>query len=183
MTFTYDSADLSRIIKNFRQDGYNFYVEYLDGSVSEYYCANDEEYNRLINLMLEQALDRQKNMNVEYLEINKNLAGIISLLLSYLTSLSVERKQATLALISFILLIISCKDIKTKRRKIKELKKYQIFFEIMDEIKEVNETELLRCVEFEPMYQIPLTINHLDEYSYGEMKRIRKNLGVLKNGE
>jgi len=43
--------------------------------------------------------------------------------------------------------------------------------------------ELLECVEFDHMYQIPLDLCHIDEYSYGDMKRIRKNLDKLKGVE
>ena len=183
MTFTYDDANLGLVIKKFSYNGCNFYVEYLDGSSSEYYCSNENEYSRLMNLMLEQALERQEKMNSSHLEINKKLGNVIRLLLSYLTVLSLDRQKDLLALVAFVFLIISTVDVREKKKKIQELKKYQMFLDIVGKLDEVNETELLKCVEFEPMYQIPLNINTLDEYSYGEMKRIRKNFDELKKGE
>jgi len=50
----------------------------------------------------------------------------------------------------------------------------------MDRIKCVNETELLKCVEFDTFYQKPLDLRYLDEYTLGDMKRIRSELPKLE---
>lgn len=64
-----------------------------------------------------------------------------------------------------------------------ELKKYRLFIDMMEELKTINISKLLECVEFEHMYQILLDLCHIDEYSYGDMKRIRKNLDKIKDEE
>lgn len=183
MTFTYEGADLGTIIKSFSQNGLNFHVEYMDGSESNYYCSNDEEYERLTNLMVEQAILRNEKMQLETLDIKKQLAKFTTFLASYLSVLSINRQKDLIGIISILITITSLKNFRDIKKKIAELKKYQIFIEIMDEIKLVNESKLLECIEFDHMYQIPLTINHLDEYSFREMKRIRNNLEILKSEE
>ena len=181
MTFTYEGADLSTTIKNFSQNGLNFRVEYMDGSESYYYSSNETEYERLTKLMVEQAILREEKMQLETLGIKKQLAKFTTMLASYLSVLSISKQKDLISIISILIAIISLKNYRDMKKKIKELKKYQIFIDMMDELKGVNESKLLECIEFEHMHQIPLTINHLDEYSFGEMKRIRNNLDILKS--
>lgn len=183
MTFTYDGADLSTTIKKFSQTGLNYHVEYMDGSESNYYCSNELERERIINLMLEQINLREEKMDLEVLNLKRVLARFTLGLSGYLNVLAISRQQDLIYIISLICGIISLKDLRDIRKKVAELKKYRLFIDMMEELKTVNESKLLECVEFEHIYQIPLDICHIDEYSYGEMKRIRKNLDVLKSEE
>ena len=38
----------------------------------------------------------------------------------------------------------------------------------------INNSAFLKCIEFENMYQIPVDIETIDSYTYGEMKSIYK---------
>lgn len=53
MTFTYLDADISKIIKSFSVDSYDYTVIYLDGSVSQYTSYNENEKLRLTKIMLD----------------------------------------------------------------------------------------------------------------------------------
>ena len=183
MTFTYEGADLSTTIKKVSKNGFNYHVEYMDGSENNYYCSNASEYEKLMNLMLAQIKLREEKMNLETLNFKQTIVRFVFLLSNYLNVLAISRQKDLISLISILIAIISLKDLNDVRKKIAELKKYRLFIDMMDELKTVNESELLECVEFDHMYQIPLDIYHIDEYSYGDMKRIRKNLEILKSEE
>lgn len=180
MTFTYIEADLRKIIKSYFRDGCNYEVEYLDGSIAKYYCSNELEESRLENLMLKQALERQEKVNVKEMEVYKELSRIAAYLSSIACVLSIEEQKSVFALILGILCISSIKEFREKREMLNELKKYQIYIDIMDRIKEVNESELLKCIEFDNYYQIPLNLGTLDNYSLNDIKRIRKTLPILE---
>lgn len=183
MTFTYEGADLSTTIKTFSQNGFNFHIEYMDGSENNYYCSNDLENERLINLMLEQIKLRDEKMNLETLSLKESLIKFTFVLSSCLNVLSISRQKDLISLISLLIAIISLKDLRTIKKRIAELKKYRLFIDMMEELKTIDISKLLECVEFDHMYQIPLDLCHIDEYSYGDMKRIRKNLDKLKDEE
>lgn len=180
MTFTYEDADLSTTIKRYFKNGYNYEVEYLGGSIAEYYCSNELEEDRLENLMLEQVLEREEKMNIKELEVSKEILRVISYLSCFACALSIEEQKSLLTLIAGISCILSIKDFRQKRKMLNELKKYQIYIDIMDRIKVVNQTELLKCVEFDSYYQEPLNLSNLDNYSLTDIKRIRKNLSILE---
>lgn len=78
MTFTYDGSDLGQIIKRFSNDGINFYLEYLDGSISSYTRSNENERQRIINLMIHQARKRDEHINLNELEFRKKCSLIAS---------------------------------------------------------------------------------------------------------
>lgn len=180
MTFTYDGADLSTTIKTFSREGCNYHITYLDGSESHYYCSSEDEEERLYSLLLDQVLKRDENMQLKEIELSKEILKITMLLSSYLFVLSTVEQESLYSLISILAGIFSIKNYRERRRKINELKKYKIFVDIMDRIKEVRESELLKCVEFDTFYQIPLKLTHLDEYTLGDMKRIRTELPKLE---
>ncbi|MBQ8901981.1 MAG: hypothetical protein IJY87_02815 [Bacilli bacterium] len=180
MTFTYEGADLSTAIKSFSKMGCNYHIIYMDGSESQYYCSREDEEERLYNIMLEQALERNAKMNLKELEVTKEILKLMMVLSSYLYVLSLKEQEITYSLISVLAGIFSIKSFRERRKKLKELQKYQIFIEIMDRIKCVNETELLKCVEFDTFYQKPLDLRYLDEYTLGDVKRIRNELPKLE---
>ena len=180
MTFTYEGADLSTTIKSFSKNGCNYHIVYMDGSESIYYCSREDEEERLYNIMLSQVLERNEKINLKELELSREILKIIMALSGYLFVLSLKEQEITYSLISVLISLFSIKNFRERRKKLKEIKKYQIFIEIMDRIKNVNEAELLKCIEFETFYQKPLNLSYLDEYSLGDMKRIRTELPKLE---
>ncbi|MDO4963117.1 MAG: hypothetical protein Q4E75_03370 [bacterium] len=72
------------------------------------------------------------------------------------------------------LIYVTANNRKTKNQ-IKELKKYKLFLVLASDLENVNTSEVLRCVERNPKYQVPLDPTTLDVYSYSYVKRIYKN--------
>lgn len=60
--------------------------------------------------------------------------------------------------------------------KLNELKKYRLYISMMDELAKDENKNILDVIEFEKLYQVPLSINTLDRYSYGDMKVLKKEL-------
>ena len=65
MTFTYEGADLSKIIKKYFKNGNNYTIQYLDGTNFDYCSlASNEEQNIKCN-MIKQAIERQVNISTK----------------------------------------------------------------------------------------------------------------------
>ena len=54
-------------------------------------------------------------------------------------------------------------------------KKYKLFLDLVDHLDNISDSEFLKCVEFEKLYQKQFDINTLDEYTYGDVKTIYKS--------
>lgn len=176
MTFTYKEADLSTIIERYTQNN-NFYrVHYLDGNFNEYYCSDPDEPQRLEQIMIDQAIDRQGMFDIEEQKRIKNLAfttaGIS--LACYSSSNNIG-----LTLLTSIGIATGLLGGIKRIKRLNELNKYKLFLEMYKDLPYIDESELLASVEFEKIYQIPLTINTLDQYSYGSMKLIYKKFNSM----
>lgn len=64
---------------------------------------------------------------------------------------------------------------RSNNKKIIELKKYKLFLDLVDHLDDINDSEFLKCIEFEKLYQKQFDINTLDEYTYGDVKTIYKS--------
>ena len=180
MNFTYSNADKSKIIKEISHEDCNYMITYLDGKSTQYINYNKNEIERLKNLMIDQAIERQNNINLDNLTLKKGLSIIssVALLEGYIFVNGIDNSKLTLLL---IILLIVCKYIyKENSKRIRELKKYKLFLEMLDDIDYINNSNILKLVEPENIYQIPLDINTLDRYSYGEIKTINKELKKRK---
>lgn len=180
MTFTYEGAELSSTLKTYIRTGNEYRVVYLDGA-ERVYEADYKESARLDNLLLEQAIKRDNEMQISIIELKKLLLTFSFLFCNSVMALSIKRKEDIIGLLAFILTVVNLDNISDLLAKIKELKKYKIFMEIMEELKTVNNTELLKCIEIDNFYQIPLSLATLDEYTYGEVKSIQKELTRILN--
>lgn len=174
MTFTYDNADLSATIKRYRHKGSNYYIEYLDGSKSDYYCSSENESQRIEQIMLDQALDRQGMMDLQNMSFAKTLAISGAWISSAACSILYNNDKFVLGTLAMTGIVTGCIVARSEAIKIQELKKYKMFLEMYSDLHKINETELLSNVEPEPIYQYPLTINNVDNYSYGQMKTLYK---------
>ena len=176
MNFTHSNADISKTIKNVSYDNYKYSITYLDGSNIEYINYNKNEYDRLKKIMIDQAIERQNNINIDDLRLKKGLSVMssITILAGYIKVKGIDNSSLTLLLI--FLLLISIYNYKENSKKIKELKKYKLFLEMLDNIDYINNSNILKCIEPENIYQIPLDINTLDRYSYNNIKTIKKKL-------
>lgn len=174
MTFTYDNADLSRTIKDFYRDGMAYYVNYLDGSSSNYVCSSETEEERLKDLMVEQALDRQGMMKIRDVELLEKMNVAAAFISAAGISIMANYEQYALS----ALLLGGTFATVGKARKLKcqlyELKKYKLFLEMSDDVARGNGEIPLEVVDHDKIYQVPLGINTVDRYSYGQVKTLYK---------
>lgn len=180
MTFTYLDADSSKIIKSFSVDGYNYTIIYLDGSVSQYTSYSENEKFRLTKIMLDQAIDRQENMDEKYLVKSMKVCYLNSILSAILGGFNLVNRNTIGAIIFIIKSLIELKYSMSINKKVNELKKYKLFLEMVKDLDEINKSGILKCIEFENIYQIPLDITTVDEYSYSDIKKIYKKCNLLE---
>lgn len=180
MTFSYDGTDLSTIIKKYEQNGSNYSIEYLDGSMNNYVCYNTEEEDNIKKLMIEQLKERQDNINLDELYKLKNIEFLASIIGALGSSVFYNNKEYFLALLTFIFLTVNLKGYRNKNKKVKELKKAKLFLEMIGDLEKVNQSQILKIIEFDNIYQKELNINTLDEFNYYDVKRIYNKLKVKK---
>ena len=177
MTFCSREQEESQIIKTVTKEGKNYYVEYLDGTISGY---NNFEINHLEELeekMISQAKERQ---NLEYkntreIEIKYLIMLLPTLILS---NISYNKDLFLLASLSYTVAIISLYQLRKNRKRIKEFKKYKILLKNYNFIKE--HPELQEVVEFEPYDQKEINIFNIDDYSLFAMKEVEIEIKKLK---
>lgn len=174
MNFTYDGADLSKTIKALQNKGNSYSIEYLDDSSSHYFCSDSKELQRIKDLMIEQAIQRQKNMDIKTFDFIKNTYLGGSFISSLAISITQNQNKNALSCLFLISLLFGIYKYRDSSKKIKELKKYKLFLELLPHLNEVNTSEILKCIEFDNIYQIPVDITTLDEYSYNQIKTIYK---------
>ena len=180
MTFTYLDCDISKTIKSFSVDVYNYTIIYLDGSVSQYTSYNENEKLRLTKIMLDQAIDRQKNMDEKHLIKNMKLYYLNSILSVILVGFNIVNRNTIVAIIFILKSLIELRTSMSINKKVNELKKYKLFLEMVKDLDEINKSGILKCIEFENIYQIPLDITTVDEYSYSDIKKIYKKYNLLE---
>ena len=186
MKFTSDGADLGSTIESYSRKGNYYKIKYLDNSESSYVSNNSDEVKRLQNIMLEQARERDAHEKISIIKLKRNILMVSSYLAALSTCMAYDKGNDLLTFISFILTGITDNIWRNKNEKIRELSKYKIFLDMVDDLKLFNESEILKCIEFENIYQRNFNINEIDKYSCGEIKRIRKQVDKLKkekNGE
>jgi len=174
MNFTYEGADFGKTIKKFYKEGNGFYIEYLDNSFSYYTCYNEKEEQRIIDIMMKQAVERDENINLTKFEIKKICSLVAAIISLFGTITAFENNKQAYFLILMTLSAIVINEYKTTSKEIKELKKYKLFLELAPNLKEVNDPELLKCIEFDKIYQKHFDITTLDEHSYSQVKTIYK---------
>lgn len=112
--------------------------------------------------MLKQAIERQSIYDIHNLDIRSKLRIIQFFFAIFGTSFSIVEKQPFLLGINAYLLCSSIKSHIQDESKLKELKKYKMFLELLDNLDEIN-------LQAEKNV-LPLGIDTLDEFSYSEVK-------------
>jgi len=172
MTFTYDGADLSSTIKTFVYENGKYHVFFLDGS-DIWYDATDVEKEKLRNLMLEQAIDRDAKMQLELLQLKRLLIRLVFAFSCFSIVLSASRRNELTTILSLLLNGISLSKAYDIEKVINELKKYKMFMDIMEDLDRINDGEILESSDGADFHQ-PLNLENLDKYTYNDMKRIRQ---------
>ena len=180
MNFVQYGADLSKIIKNYTKTGDMYIVEYFDESYSQYESLDRDEEKRLKTIMINQALERDNSYNIKNVSISNKLNIANSLMSTLLLSYTLYREKQLLSILTIIALTYGLKCLSDNAEKIRELKKYKLFFEMMNDLEIVNNSKVLKAVEFDNIYQMPFDINTLDRYSYNQVKDIYKSYYKVK---
>ena len=177
MTFTYDGADLSKVIQDIYLENGKCVVTYLDGSTDEYYCEDNNEIERLKQLMITQALERQEKMDTDKLELIKHscsLGKFFSILI-LLASAKGYIDESFINL-SIALFAVSFGFSKNANPKLKELKKYKLFLELLSKYSINDISDCVKKTKGDDLYLPPLDINTLDNFSYGYVKSLHKSM-------
>lgn len=174
MNFTFDGADLSQTIKRIYNENNEYGIEYLDGSYDEYTCNDQKELDRLFEIFIDQAKERDENINLKPLIIKNVLEEVLRILSAFSLGLAIKKEESSLVLVYLASLIYVTANNRKTKKQIKELKKYKLFLELASDLKNVNTSKILKCVERDPKYQVPLDPTTLDDYSYGYVKKIYK---------
>ena len=179
MNFTYNGADLSKIIERFYFNGNMYTVEYLDGSKEEYDLTKEDQ-QFIKRIMVLQALKRDKEMKLSNLKLKNCFDVFLSAICFSGVVLSIGKQKKEAVPFSVGGLIVSLGNVKQNMAKIRELKKYKLFFKLYEDLELINQSKILKYIEFDNMYQTEFDINTLDSYTYGEVKTINKVLKKVK---
>lgn len=184
MNFTYKGANLGRTIKKCEVNRDSYDVEYLDGSTSHIYAEASIE--KLKERMIQQAVERDIEMSKSS-ELNTSqkcfiIAMILETLALVLERVSSNRMSFLIFYLSIIALYSTCLfDITYKKR---ELQKYKLFLEMLDDLDKINESKFLECIMPEKMYQTQVNIITLDSIPYKDIKILyKKYKKEIKNRE
>lgn len=176
MNFSYDGADTSKLIKRYKKDGNNYTIEYLNGDISTFYSTGDNDEQNIMNTMIEQIIERQDKIDIISINNLKHLGVCTSLFSAVMLYANIihENRELLLPILGLISGIIISKN---ESKKIKELKKYKLFLEMTKDnpMRKVDD-EWLDYIEFDKLYQIPLNVNTVDDYSYSDIKLLSKKM-------
>lgn len=173
-----ENTDLSEIIKNYTRNNDHYKIEYLDGSISEYYNSDNKYEETLMYRMTKEALIRDKNLYEKYKKYLK--IDLLEFLLSiFALGLSQNVKLIFCIAILYLpfLLAKSLKDI----TKYIELEKYHDYLSIREDLKKTENRDILDIIEFDKIYQKPLNITTVDDYSAINLKILKKEINRRKN--
>ena len=175
MTFYHDD-NLGNVINKFTNNGYNFSLEYLDGSEVNYYCTDLNRVKDIEKKMLEQAKERDEiYFDVIEKEVKRSLS-IIYLLLSS-TFLASYNKAILVICLNILLLIITSKNYFKNKKRLDELKKYRLFLSMYEDLKDDKNKNIVDILEFDKIYQHPfLTFNTIDNFKLSEVEGIKKEI-------
>lgn len=181
MTFTYDEADLSTTIKNYSKFDNNYYINYLDGSTSNYVCYGDHEEERIKKIMIDQAIDRQGMLEIKNIDLFKKSSVITAAVTSLGASFFGHQQQYALTSLALAGTCYAVYNVRKMRYKLNELKKYKLFLELNRELTVGEYQNLFNEIEFDKFYQIPLNINTIDSFSYDNVKQLCKRFYENQN--
>lgn len=60
--------------------------------------------------------------------------------------------------------------------KLKELKKFRLYYSIKDELNKLENQDITKIIEAESIYRDPINIGTLDNFSFSEIKLLKKEL-------
>jgi len=125
--------------------------------------------------MLEQAIDRDQNMDKEQYNFLSSLYTGAALISGTTFATAISKTNAEVGIVSVLTLGLCSLYIIDNRKTVNDLKKYKMYLEMVGDGSYLENPNVLDVIEHERIYQIPLTINNLDKYSYGDIKVLYKD--------
>lgn len=185
MKYGYDGVEEKELIYNYTINDNKIIITYLDGSSEEIPLTRENE-KELLNKMIEQAIERNNSSALSLAKRERNwncFQGILTALMMCanggIVSLSddiVANTFCGIACISAGLCTIGYgMSYKFSKDEVEELKKYDIYLSIRKRL-EASAELVFKGVKM----QEALTINTLDNYSLKDIKKIRKNLEIIR---
>ena len=176
MRFTYDGADLSKIIKRYKKNKNEYLIEYLDGSFNRYISYKDNEEERIKKQMIEQAKQRNELFDYRFLNFADSTYLIGSFVSVVGLALSLIKNENDFKFFWLVALIISMRKFNKTGKKLKELEKYKLFLELIEELgeKELNSPKYTKCYEFDNIFVDKLDIGTLDNFTYSNIEKVYK---------
>ena len=182
MKYMYDFTNRN-LIKNYTVEGDKIIVSFLAYDKKIEIPFNEENEEKLLELMTYQAIERNNSDALLNVKNNRMFDMIESMAMDFLVSLGVVNFVD--ANLFWKIVIIMCEilnvsviwfrgiDFKSYNDDIEELKKYDIYLSIENYLKSLNSSKIFKGIKNK---EDVLNINTLDNYSLKDIKKIRRNL-------
>jgi len=181
MTFYDGQEDNYDIIKGFEVSKYNIEINYLFHDLPTNLKYSKQLEDDLTKQMIEQALKRdEESFNNIKKEVGIYFTEMLLSLLSLIFCL--EGKLQFLFCVSFIAGAVASMHLIESYEKLKEMKKFRLYYSLKEELDKPENNDITKIIEFESFYREPrINIGNLDKFSYGDVKRIKKELKRRNN--
>lgn len=174
----YNIDDKSKIIKHYDRNGDFYKVCYLDDTEAKYYNSflNHEEY--LKNIMLEQALKRDKDYSNNYRAniLKEVFYYMSSIMFIFGISVFIDKKLFLLLCLGVIGCFISLKKCSSFKLERKEIEKYRIYFSMYNETLLEKNRKILEKFSEKNYSGKVVDINNIDYYDKRELQKIKRKL-------
>lgn len=186
MKFGYEGKQDKDIIKNFDKADDKIIINFLDGHTIEL-LLNDKNEEELLITMFNQANERNLSDTAEEIkDLRKHylMYEIISISMCSSNCMNIIKHKIqgdrtfiilySLLSLSFVIIaIINGKGYKIYNDKLKELKKYAIYIDLVDKLKKVEDINGNNILKIN---NINIDINNLDNYTLKEIRKLRDSI-------
>jgi hypothetical protein len=163
----------SHVIGFYEKENNNYLIHYLDGTTKKVLNANEDYELSLRKTMLRQLRDSNRDFkgNFNYL-LHCNGVTFCTLFLTYFLSIYFHAdNKVLLVLAEGVITLLGAHNIKDNDQKLADLKKAKLFI-LMQEQKDNGEMDSKLDRKAIP------DINSLDNYSYADLKKAAKQMGI-----
>ena len=182
MKFYDGKTSNDEIIESLKERPYNYEVKFLHDKNIYSFSKLDPDSQHLLFEMLCQAKERDEELYNKYKGvIYQDIAAYLAALVG--TAFLTNGNSQLLSCFLFMATVYFWYNLKKDIRKKFELKKYHIFLDIRKELQKPENKNILDIIECDKIYQDPrgVTLENLDDYSYFDIKTIKKELKRRNN--
>lgn len=166
----YDNKD--KIISNYEKYYNNIIVKYING---EERIFSISEKNNIEQEMIKQARNRDEELFEKvYWEKKKYILQFAASFIPL--TMSAKIQFALVFYIAFIYATVKLYQIVKTHKKLEELKKYRLFLGMQSELEKEKNSDITKIIEIDPYERKEININTLDDFSYNDVKIIKKEL-------